>query len=51
MDARTRNLALLAGLSLVCAAVALISDHLAMGLIFFVLGGAAGIEIALDQWQ
>jgi hypothetical protein len=51
MDARTRNLALLAGLSLVCAGVALISDHLAMGLVFFVLGGAGAIELALDQWQ
>jgi hypothetical protein len=51
MDAKTRNLALLVGLSLFCAAVALISDRLAVGLVFFVLGAAAAIEIVLDQWQ
>jgi hypothetical protein len=51
MDAKTRDLALLAALSLLCAGVALISDHLVVGLVFFVLGGVAGIEIALDQWQ
>jgi hypothetical protein len=49
MDAKTRNLALLAALSLFCAGVALISDHLVLGLVFFVLGGVAALEIALDQ--
>ena len=39
MDAKRHNLALLAALSLFCAAVALISDHLVLGLVFFVLGG------------
>ena len=48
MDAKTRNLALLAALSLFCAGVALISDHLVLGLVFFVLGGVAALEIALD---
>jgi hypothetical protein len=51
MDAKTRNLALLAGLSLFCAAVALISDRVAVGLVFVVFAGAAAIEITLDQWQ
>ena len=51
MNAKTRDLALLAALSLFCAGVALISDHLVLGLVFFVLGGVAAIEIALDQWS
>jgi hypothetical protein len=51
MDAKTRNLGLLAALSLFCAGVALISDHLVLGLVFFVLRGVAAIEIALDQWR
>jgi hypothetical protein len=39
-DAKTtRDLALLAALSLFCAGIALISDHLVLGLVFFVLGG------------
>ena len=49
MDAKTRDVALLVALSLFCAGVALISDHLVWGLVFFVLGGVAAIEIALDQ--
>jgi hypothetical protein len=38
MDAKTRNLALLASLSLFCAGVALISDHLILGSVFFAPG-------------
>jgi hypothetical protein len=51
MDAQTRDLALLAALSLFCAGVALIFDHLVLGLVFFVLGGVAALEIAWDQWH
>ena len=50
MDAKTRNLVLLAGLSLFCAGVALISDYFVLGWIFLVLGGVAAIEIAWDRW-
>jgi hypothetical protein len=49
MDAKTRNLALLAALSLFCAGVAFLSDHIVWGLVFFVLGAAAALEIAFDQ--
>jgi hypothetical protein len=49
MDAKTRDLALLAALSLFCAGFALISDHLVLGLVFVVLGGAAALEIVFDQ--
>jgi hypothetical protein len=41
MDAKTRDLALLAALSLFCAGVALISDHVILGSVLFVLGVAA----------
>jgi len=45
MDAKTRDPALLAALSLFCAGVALISDHLVLGLVFFVFG-----ESLLSRW-
>jgi hypothetical protein len=51
LDAKTRDLALLVAQSLFCAGVAFLSDHLVLGLVFFVLGGVAAIEIALDQWS
>jgi hypothetical protein len=35
MDAKTRNLALLAAMSLFCAGVAWISDHFVLGSVFF----------------
>src|SRR5262245_47639545 len=38
MDAKTRDVALLVALSLFCAGVALISDHLVWGLVFFCSG-------------
>jgi hypothetical protein len=48
MDAKTRNLALLAGLSLFCTGVAWLSDYFVSGSIFFALGVVAAVEIALD---
>src|SRR5262249_28776779 len=48
MDARTRDLALLAFLSVFCAGVAWILDHLILGSVFFGLGVAA-LGIAWEQ--
>src|SRR5262245_42988573 len=49
MDAKTtRDLALLAVLSLFCAGFAWISDHLVFSLVFFALGVAAALEIAWE---
>ena len=49
MDAKTtRDLALLAALSLFCAGVAWISDHLVLGSVFFALGVAA-LGIAWEE--
>jgi hypothetical protein len=50
MDAKTRDLALLVGLSLSCAAVAWTSDYSVLGSVFFAFGGVAAIEIAWDRW-
>jgi hypothetical protein len=50
MDAKTRDLALLVGLSLFCAAVAWISEYCVLGSVFFAFGGVAAIEIAWDRW-
>src|SRR4029450_5569907 len=50
MDAKTRDLALLVGLSLFCAAVAWISDYSVLGSVFFAFGGVAAIEITWDRW-
>jgi hypothetical protein len=50
MNDKTRNLALLAGLSLFCAGVALISDHLVVGWIFSALAAAAALGIAEKHW-
>ena len=49
MDAKTtRDLALLAALSLFCAGIAWILDHLVFGLVFFALGVVAALEIAWE---
>ena len=49
MDAKTtRDLALLAVLSLFCAGFAWILDHLVFGLVFFALDVAAALEIAWE---
>jgi hypothetical protein len=50
MDARTRNLALLGGLSLFCGGVAWISGYFVLGCIFIALGGVAALQIAWDHW-
>jgi hypothetical protein len=41
IDAKTRDLALLAALSLFCAGIAWILDYLILGSVFFALGLAA----------
>jgi hypothetical protein len=51
MDAKTRDLALLTALSLFCAGVAWILDHLVLGWVFFVLGGVAALEIVWNHWH
>ena len=43
MDAKTRKLALLTALSLFCAGVAWILDHLVLGSVFIALGAAAAL--------
>jgi hypothetical protein len=50
MDAKTRNLALLAALSLFCAGVAWILDYFILGSVFFALGVAA-LGIAWEQYR
>jgi hypothetical protein len=45
---RTHNLFLLAALSLFCAGVAFLSDHLVLGSVFFTLGGVAALAIVFD---
>ena len=51
MDAKTRNLALLAALSLFCAGVAWILDHLVLGSVFFALGVVGVFGIAKRYWR
>jgi hypothetical protein len=50
MDAKTRNLAGLAALSLFCAGVAWILGHLALGSVFFALGVVAALGIVWGDW-
>jgi hypothetical protein len=49
MDAKTRELALLAVLSLFCAGFAWILDHLVLGSVFFALGLAAVLGAAAPR--
>jgi hypothetical protein len=51
MDAKTRDLALLASLSLFCAGVAWILDYFVLGCVFFALGAAAAVGIAERHWS
>ena len=51
MDAKTRDLALLAALSLFCAGVAWILDHLVLGSVFFALGVVGVFGIAKRYWR
>jgi hypothetical protein len=50
MDAKTRDLALLAALSLFCAGVAWILGHLVLGSVFFALGVTAAVSIVWEDW-
>ena len=49
MDAKTRDLVLLAGLSLFCTGVAWILDHVVLGSVFFGLAIAAVLGAAWEQ--
>ena len=49
MDAKTRDVALLTALSLFCAGVAWILDHLVLGSVFFALGVVAVVGAAYTQ--
>ena len=49
MDAKTRDLVLLSGLSLFCTGAAWIFDYLVLGLVFFALGMVAALGIAWEQ--
>jgi hypothetical protein len=50
MDPKTRNLALLASLSLFLAGVAWILGHLALGSVFFALGVVAAVGMVWGDW-
>jgi len=51
MNAKTRDLALLASLSLFCAGVAWISDHFVLDSVFFAFGAVAAYAIAERHWR
>ena len=51
MDAKTRDLALLAALSLFCTGVAWIWDYVILGSVFFALGGVAALGLAENHWR
>jgi hypothetical protein len=50
MDPKTRDLALLATLSLFCAGIAWILGHLVLGSVFFALGVVAALGLAQTEW-
>jgi hypothetical protein len=50
MDAKTRNLALLVGLSLLCAGVAGILSYFVLSWIFIAFGAVAAVGIAERHW-
>jgi hypothetical protein len=51
MDAKTRSLLLLAGLSLFCAGVAWISDYFVLSWVFFAFGAVAALGVAERYWS
>jgi hypothetical protein len=51
MDAQTRNLVQLGGLSLFGAGAAWILDHFVVGCVFLALGVAAALGIAEKHWR
>jgi hypothetical protein len=51
MDAKTRNLFLLAALSLFCTGFAWSWGYVILGSAFFALGGVAALGIAQEYWR
>jgi hypothetical protein len=51
MDAKERDLALFAALSLFCAGFAWIVDHPVFSSVFFVLGVVAIVGVFESQWR
>ena len=51
MDAETRDLALIAALSLFCAGFAWILGYVILGSVFFALGVVAALGIAQKYWR
>ena len=51
MDAKERDLALFAALSLFCAGIAWTVDHVIFSSIFFVLGVAAIVGVVESHWR
>ena len=51
MDAKTRDLALFAAVSLLCAGFAWIVDHPIFSSVFFVLGGVAIVGAMETHWR
>jgi hypothetical protein len=51
MDAETRDLAVLAALSLFSAGFAWILGYVILGSVFFALGVVAGLGIAQKHWR
>jgi hypothetical protein len=49
MDAKTRDLALLAAVSLFCTGAAWTADYLVLGLLFLALGMVAAFGIGWEQ--
>ena len=51
LDAETRDLALIAALSLFCAGFAWILGYVILGSVFFALGVVAALGIAQKYWR
>jgi hypothetical protein len=51
MDAKSRDLALLAALSFICTGVAWIWGYVILGSVLFALGGVAAIGLAENHWR
>ncbi len=51
MDAKPRELVVLAALALLCALFAWTSGHLVWGAVFFALGAGAVLGAALTHWR
>ena len=51
MDAKTRDLVLLAALSLFCTGAAWALDDIFFGSVFAAFGAVAALRVALEQWR